>query len=163
RSGLFVSEICLGTMTFGSMADEATSFAIMDRAFEAGADFLHAAGASPRPPSPTTPGPPPAVVRKSPKPPPPHPRAPPTTAARPRPPGAEGLRTRRRLDPGGRPPWKDDARPPRHRACRRCEPSSARHRLHRSLPDALARPRAADRGDARGPHARGAGGQGPCR
>ena len=30
RSGLVVSEICLGTMTFGSMADEETSFAIMD-------------------------------------------------------------------------------------------------------------------------------------
>jgi aryl-alcohol dehydrogenase-like predicted oxidoreductase len=56
RSGLVVSEICLGTMTFGSMADEATSFAIMDRAFEAGVDFLDAAEAYPVPPSPKTAG-----------------------------------------------------------------------------------------------------------
>ena len=52
RSGLLVSEICLGTMTFGSMADEATSFAIMDQAFEAGVDFLDAAEVYPVPPSP---------------------------------------------------------------------------------------------------------------
>ena len=56
RSGLVVSEICLGTMTFGSMADEATSFAIMDRAFEAGVDFLDAAEVYPVPPSPKTAG-----------------------------------------------------------------------------------------------------------
>lgn len=30
RTGLKVSEICLGTMTFGKQCDEATSFAIMD-------------------------------------------------------------------------------------------------------------------------------------
>ena len=36
RTGLRVSEIGLGTMTFGSMADEATSIEIMDRAAEAG-------------------------------------------------------------------------------------------------------------------------------
>jgi aryl-alcohol dehydrogenase-like predicted oxidoreductase len=56
RSGLVVSEICLGTMTFGSMADEATSLAIMDRAFEAGVDFLDAAETYPVPPSPETAG-----------------------------------------------------------------------------------------------------------
>ncbi len=56
RSGLVVSEICLGTMTFGSMADEATSVAIMDRAFEAGVDFLDAAEVYPVPPSPKTAG-----------------------------------------------------------------------------------------------------------
>src|SRR5258705_10408029 len=56
RSGLVVSEICLGTMTFGSMADEATSFAIMDRAFEAGVDFLDAAEGYPVPPSAKTAG-----------------------------------------------------------------------------------------------------------
>ena len=38
QSGLVVSEICLGTMTFGSMADERTSHAILDRAFDAGID-----------------------------------------------------------------------------------------------------------------------------
>ena len=56
RSGLVVSEICLGTMTFGSMADEATSIAIMDRAFEGGVDFLDAAETYPVPPSPKTAG-----------------------------------------------------------------------------------------------------------
>jgi aryl-alcohol dehydrogenase-like predicted oxidoreductase len=56
RSGLVVSEICLGTMTFGSMADEAASFAIMDRAFDAGVDFLDAAETYPVPPSPKTAG-----------------------------------------------------------------------------------------------------------
>ena len=36
RTGLKVSEICLGTMTFGHQCDEPTSFAIMDRAAELG-------------------------------------------------------------------------------------------------------------------------------
>lgn len=52
RTGLEVSEICLGTMTFGSMADEATSIAILDRAFEAGVDFLDVAEVYPVPPDP---------------------------------------------------------------------------------------------------------------
>ena len=56
RSGLVVSEVCLGTMTFGSMADEATSLAIMDQAFEAGVDFLDAAEVYPVPPSATLAG-----------------------------------------------------------------------------------------------------------
>jgi hypothetical protein len=51
RTGLVVSEICLGTMTFGSMADERTSLAIMDRAFEAGVDFLDVAEIYPVPPA----------------------------------------------------------------------------------------------------------------
>ena len=34
-----VSEICLGTMTFGSMADETTSRRILDQAVDAGVDF----------------------------------------------------------------------------------------------------------------------------
>ena len=49
-SGLVVSEICLGTMTFGSMADEATSLAILDKAFDAGVDFIDAAEIYPVPP-----------------------------------------------------------------------------------------------------------------
>jgi aryl-alcohol dehydrogenase-like predicted oxidoreductase len=52
RSGLIVSEIGLGTMTFGSMADEATSFDILERAFEAGVDFLDVAEVYPVPPDP---------------------------------------------------------------------------------------------------------------
>jgi aryl-alcohol dehydrogenase-like predicted oxidoreductase len=52
RSGLVVSEIALGTMTFGSMADEAASLAILDRAFDAGVDFVDAAETYPVPPDP---------------------------------------------------------------------------------------------------------------
>ena len=47
RTGLWVSEICLGTMTFGGQADEATAFAIMDRAFAAGVFFFDTADAYP--------------------------------------------------------------------------------------------------------------------
>jgi aryl-alcohol dehydrogenase-like predicted oxidoreductase len=50
ESGLVVSEIGLGTMTFGSMADESTSLAILDKAFDAGVDFLDAAEIYPVPP-----------------------------------------------------------------------------------------------------------------
>jgi len=32
RTGLQVSRLCLGTMTFGLQGDESTSFAILDRA-----------------------------------------------------------------------------------------------------------------------------------
>ncbi|QDV70978.1 L-glyceraldehyde 3-phosphate reductase [Rosistilla carotiformis] len=56
RSGLVVSEICMGTMTFGSQCDEPTSFAIMDRAFEAGIDFFDAAELYPVPPNAETVG-----------------------------------------------------------------------------------------------------------
>ena len=47
RTGLKVSEICLGTMTFGNQADEATSHAIMDKAFDAGVFFFDTADAYP--------------------------------------------------------------------------------------------------------------------
>ncbi|HCI79389.1 MAG TPA: aldo/keto reductase [Ktedonobacter sp.] len=47
RTGLRVSEICLGTMTFGNQCDESTSFAIMDRAFENGVTFFDTADAYP--------------------------------------------------------------------------------------------------------------------
>jgi aryl-alcohol dehydrogenase-like predicted oxidoreductase len=48
-----VSEIGMGTMTFGSMADEATSLRILDRAFDAGVDFLDIAEIYPVPPDPS--------------------------------------------------------------------------------------------------------------
>ncbi|MEO0448201.1 MAG: aldo/keto reductase, partial [Verrucomicrobiota bacterium] len=51
KSGLVVSEICLGTMTFGEQASEKEAFAIMDRAVEAGVDFFDAAELYPVPPS----------------------------------------------------------------------------------------------------------------
>ena len=40
RTGLKVSRLCLGTMTFGFQCDEATSFAILDRAANAGITFM---------------------------------------------------------------------------------------------------------------------------
>ncbi len=50
RSGLTVSEICMGTMTFGNQADEPTSRAILDRAYDRGVDFLDVAEVYPVPP-----------------------------------------------------------------------------------------------------------------
>ena len=50
RTGLRVSEIGLGTMTFGTMADEAESLRILDRCFDAGVNFLDAAEIYPIPP-----------------------------------------------------------------------------------------------------------------
>ncbi|MGB7327998.1 MAG: aldo/keto reductase [Rubripirellula sp.] len=49
-SGIAVSDICMGTMTFGSQCDEATSHAICDHAFDAGIDFFDAAEIYPVPP-----------------------------------------------------------------------------------------------------------------
>jgi aryl-alcohol dehydrogenase-like predicted oxidoreductase len=47
RTGLRVSEICLGTMTFGGQADERESFAIMDAAADADVNFLDTADVYP--------------------------------------------------------------------------------------------------------------------
>lgn len=43
RSGLKVSRLCLGTMNFGMVTDEATGFKIMDTALEAGINFFDTA------------------------------------------------------------------------------------------------------------------------
>ncbi|MEZ6062384.1 MAG: aldo/keto reductase [Planctomycetaceae bacterium] len=51
NSGISVSDICMGTMTFGEQCDEQLSFRIMDRAFSAGIDFYDAAELYPVPPS----------------------------------------------------------------------------------------------------------------
>ncbi|MGA9118928.1 MAG: aldo/keto reductase [Bacteroidota bacterium] len=56
RTGLRVSEICLGTMTFGRQCDEGTSFAIMDAAHEAGVTFIDSADVYPLPPELSTVG-----------------------------------------------------------------------------------------------------------
>lgn len=56
RTGLKVSEVCLGTMTFGHQCDEKTSFAIMDKAAEHGVTFIDTADVYPVPPSPETAG-----------------------------------------------------------------------------------------------------------
>ena len=47
RTGLKVSEICLGTMTFGNQADQDTAFAIMDVADGAGVTFFDTADVYP--------------------------------------------------------------------------------------------------------------------
>lgn len=43
KTGILVSELCLGTMTFGNEADEDTARAIMDRAVELGFNFFDTA------------------------------------------------------------------------------------------------------------------------
>ena len=47
RTGLQVSRLCLGTMTFGLQCDEAASFAILDAAAQAGITFLDTADVYP--------------------------------------------------------------------------------------------------------------------
>src|SRR5919202_1604662 len=47
RTGLRVSEVCLGTMTFGLQADQAGAFAIMDAADRAGITFFDTADVYP--------------------------------------------------------------------------------------------------------------------
>ena len=43
RTGLKVSRICLGTMNFGPRTEEKDAFAIMDRALDAGINFIDTA------------------------------------------------------------------------------------------------------------------------
>ncbi len=47
NTGLRVSQLCLGTMTFGYQCDEATSREILDTAFDAGVDFIDTADVYP--------------------------------------------------------------------------------------------------------------------
>lgn len=47
RTGLQVSRLCLGTMTFGLQCDEATAVAVLDRAAEGGITFIDTADAYP--------------------------------------------------------------------------------------------------------------------
>lgn len=49
RTGLKVTEICLGTMTFGYQCDERTSFSILDASAEAGVNFIDTADVYPIP------------------------------------------------------------------------------------------------------------------
>ncbi|MBI1339130.1 aldo/keto reductase [bacterium] len=51
RSAVTVSDICMGTMTFGSQADEAASHRILDRSLDAGITFFDTAENYPVPPS----------------------------------------------------------------------------------------------------------------
>jgi aryl-alcohol dehydrogenase-like predicted oxidoreductase len=56
RTGLKVSEICLGTMTFAGQSDEATSRRILDTATDRGVTFIDTADVYPIPPVPETSG-----------------------------------------------------------------------------------------------------------
>lgn len=56
RSGIRVSRICMGTMTFGSQNDEAQSFRLMDIAFERGVNFFDSAEMYSFPADPATQG-----------------------------------------------------------------------------------------------------------
>lgn len=50
KTGLRVTPLCLGTMTFGTMADKKTSFKIMDKAYDRGINFFDTAELYPVPP-----------------------------------------------------------------------------------------------------------------
>ncbi|PSM51478.1 aldo/keto reductase [Campylobacter blaseri] len=56
RSGLRVTSICLGTMTFGAMSSKEESFKIMDKAYDSGINFFDTAEIYPVPPKSNTVG-----------------------------------------------------------------------------------------------------------
>jgi len=47
RTGIRVPSLCMGTMTFGGQANESAAFAILDKALDAGIDFLDTADVYP--------------------------------------------------------------------------------------------------------------------
>ncbi|MBL0953894.1 MAG: aldo/keto reductase [Leptospira sp.] len=50
KTGMVVSEICMGTMTFGSSCNEDEAFRILDKAYDSGIDFYDTAEIYPVPP-----------------------------------------------------------------------------------------------------------------
>ena len=40
KSAIYVSDICMGTMTFGNQADEATAHRVLDMSLDAGINFF---------------------------------------------------------------------------------------------------------------------------
>ncbi len=52
KSAITVTDICMGTMVFGSQTDEAMAFRILDRCFDAGINFYDTAEGYPVPPDP---------------------------------------------------------------------------------------------------------------
>ena len=50
KTGLRVSPICLGTMTFGSWTSKKEAFKIMDKAYDEGINFFDTAELYPVPP-----------------------------------------------------------------------------------------------------------------
>ena len=51
-SPIVVSDICMGTMTFGAQADEAMAFRVLDECFDAAINFYDTAENYPVPPDP---------------------------------------------------------------------------------------------------------------
>ena len=51
RSGLRVTPVCMGTMSFGTWSDKAESFRILDKSFDRGINFFDTAEAYPVPPT----------------------------------------------------------------------------------------------------------------
>ena len=51
KSGLRVSNICMGTMTFGKKCDKKISFEILDKAYANGVNFFDTAEVYPVPPT----------------------------------------------------------------------------------------------------------------
>lgn len=51
KTGLRVSPICMGTMTFGTSCDKKTAFEIMDKAYDTGVNFFDTAEIYPVPPN----------------------------------------------------------------------------------------------------------------
>ncbi|MFH5185330.1 aldo/keto reductase [Paenibacillus sp. TAB 01] len=47
KTGLKVTSLCLGTMTFGNQADKKASFEILDKSYEAGINFIDSANVYP--------------------------------------------------------------------------------------------------------------------
>ncbi len=54
KSGLRVSPICMGTMSFGSWSNKAEAFRILDKSYERGINFFDTAEIYPVPPDPAT-------------------------------------------------------------------------------------------------------------
>ena len=52
KSAITVTDICMGTMTFGSQTDEAEAHRILDRCFDFGINFYDTAEGYPVPPDP---------------------------------------------------------------------------------------------------------------
>lgn len=52
RSSIYVSDICMGTMTFGSQTDEEEAFKVLDACYDAGITFYDTAENYPVPPDP---------------------------------------------------------------------------------------------------------------
>ena len=133
RTGLKVSSICLGTMTFAGQADEATSSKILDEAYEQGVTFIDTADAYPIPPEPETAGFTEEVIGGW------------LAAERGRRDGLV-LATKCRIRVGHGP--NDEGLSRRHiLTCVRRQPAAAADRSHRPLPGPLARSGNADRRD----------------